>query len=336
MRTLVIVYGTRPEFLKIRALIEKCRAATIPLKVIRVNQHASFHDDAGYFDHQVDIIDGDNRMASIGTSILHDLPPLLGDAVVLVQGDTATAFYAALAAFQAGAPIVHLEAGMRTYDLRNPFPEEGYRQMISRIAAVHLCPSHREAEALSQEGTPKSQVHVVGNTILDLVASYGVAVHQGNHVIITLHRRENWASYSDYIRGLAALASRAPHLTFEFYTHPNPALKALIAAITMPPNFIVCEPLGHRALVERLATCAFVITDSGGIQEEANFLGKHMYVLRRCTERSAIGAEKIALIPEPSNISTINCAVNQGAPGHEYGDGDSCTAIIRILRQFLA
>jgi UDP-N-acetylglucosamine 2-epimerase (non-hydrolysing) len=333
MKILVIVYGTRPEFLKLRPLIDKCREEKLNIKVIRVNQHASFHDDEGYYDSQIDIIEGGSRIASIGTSILHDLPPLLEDAVVLVQGDTATAFYAALAAFQNGIRVIHLEAGMRTYDLENPFPEEGYRQMISRITDLHLCPSLREAATLNmREGTEQDRIFVVGNTILDLVKSYNFHVSSECHVVITMHRRENWASYCAYIKSLTDLAARTPNLIFEFYAHPNPALREEISKVDLPANFLVLDPLGHRDLVARLASCAFVITDSGGIQEEANFLGKHMYVLRRCTERISISPHKITLLSDPETISTINCAVPVHEPGYEYGNGNACADVINIIK----
>ncbi len=147
-----------------------------------------------------------------------------------------------------------------------------------------------------------------------------------------MHRRENWASYRVYIQELAKIAANTPALTFEFYAHPNPALKAELAAVDLPGNFCVLEPLGHRDLVARLATCAFVITDSGGIQEEANFLGKHMYVLRRCTERTSIDAAKITLVSEPGDICSIDCSVEEHAPGNEYGSGESCTDIINIIK----
>jgi UDP-N-acetylglucosamine 2-epimerase (non-hydrolysing) len=334
MSFLAIIYGTRPEFLKVRSVIMAARATALPHRVIRVNQHIGFNEDASFYDQLLELPVGGDRLNAIGSTILRDLPAMIaGAAAVLVQGDTATAFYAALAAFQASLKVVHLEAGMRTYDLENPFPEEGFRQMISRITDLHLCPSLREACLLNiREGVEQARLSVVGNTILDLVASYGHMPTRGQEVLITLHRRENWSTFAEYLKALCNLAAKNGDYHFTFVAHPNPTLRAALDAIVPPTNFRVVPPMAHQELVAALAACAFVITDSGGIQEEANFFGKHMYVLRRITERSAISHDRIRLICSPEEVADISCSVRIHAPGHEYGDGKAAENVIKLIK----
>lgn len=327
---LAIVYGTRPEFLKLKVLIQ-----TLSCKVIKIAQHTHILDDADYYTDtlQIDELCGD-RIANIGANILQKLPGLLGDCThVLAQGDTASVFYSLLCAFQLRKKCIHLEAGMRTYNLEHPFPEEGYRQMISRITDIHLCPSTKERDMLIQEKVVGA-IHVVGNTILDLVVSYGFVSTNEPAVLITLHRRENWLTFKDYILELAKLAAANPATTFHFLTHPNPSFQAILESLAdkIPANMRIVGSMPHKDLIQMLAACACVITDSGGIQEEANFLGKHIYVLRKVTERNAIAADRISLC-SLEDIAAIQCERPSYAPGTEYGDGTSCVHISKILHE---
>jgi UDP-N-acetylglucosamine 2-epimerase (non-hydrolysing) len=327
---LAIVYGTRPEFLKLKILIQ-----SIQCKVIKIAQHTHILDDAGYYTDilQIDELCAD-RIANIGANILQKLPALIADCThVLAQGDTASVFYSLLCAFQLRKRCIHLEAGMRTYNLAHPFPEEGYRQMISRITDIHLCPSAKERELLLQERVGGA-IHVVGNTILDLVKSYGFETRYESAVLITLHRRENWDTFKDYILALAALATANAATFFYFLTHPNPSFQVILEnlADNIPANMHIIDSMPHRELIHLLSRCACVITDSGGIQEEANFLGKHIYVLRKVTERTAIPAEHITLC-NVDDIPMIRCDRPNHTTGMEYGDGSSCVYIAKILEE---
>lgn len=325
---LVIIYGTRPEFLKLKVLID-----TLKCRVIKINQHTHILDDELYI-KEILTIDNlcEDRISNIGANILQKLPGLLGDCThVLAQGDTASVFYSLLCAFQLRKKCIHLEAGMRTYNLEHPFPEEGYRQMISRITDIHLCPSAKERDLLIQEKV-LGAIHVVGNTILDLVVSYGFVSTCEPTVLITLHRRENWLSFKDYILELAKLASANPATTFHFLTHPNPSFQAILESLAdkIPTNMRIVGSMPHKELIRLLASCACVMTDSGGIQEEANFLGKHIYVLRKVTERNAIAAHRITLCGL-DDIAAIRCDIPNHDAGLEYGDGASCPVIADIL-----
>ena len=330
---IAIVYGTRPEFLKVKCLIDLLRTVCITVKVIKINQHTNLTEDTGYYDStiEIDTICND-RISNIGSSILTKLPDYLHDVThVLAQGDTASVFYSLLCGFQMKKICIHLEAGMRTYDLDNPYPEEGFRQMISRITDIHLCPSELEQLHLVSEKV-KGRISIVGNTILDLVKSYKIPITYEKKILITLHRRENWNDFKDYIIRLSELCNNNRDYTFYFLTHPNPSFHTILTELQdrLSTNLQIMNSLPHYKLIQLLSSCACVITDSGGIQEEANFLGKHMYVLRKVTERQSIPADKITLCTL-DNIHTIDCTIANHRQGFEYGDGESCAKIIMLL-----
>ena len=339
-----IIYGTRPEFLKLKSIIS---LKSYLFNIIRITQHNNIEEKDIQYSHELYIdenIDGniddniDKRLSNIGSNILLKLPDLIKNSThILIQGDTASCFYSALCAYQMGKKIIHLEAGMRTYDLYNPYPEEGYRQMISRIADIHLCPSSIEKNNLIKENITEN-IYVVGNTILDLVKTYNIKTTRENKVLITLHRRENWNIFKEYLIELIKLITNSPLLTFYFILHPNPSFKKIwndikyIDNITIPNNIIIKQPIIHKELIELLSSCNYVITDSGGIQEEANFLGKYIYVLRKQTERNAI---KNITICDMDNISQIKDTEKDYNYGYEYGKGDSTIKIMNILNNII-
>jgi UDP-N-acetylglucosamine 2-epimerase (non-hydrolysing) len=331
---LSIIYGTRPEFLKLKPLINLLKSKEFNFNVIRIHQHKDFTEDEGYYDFSVEINDlTEARLNNVGSNILIELPKYITDSThLLAQGDTATVFYSLLTGFQMKKKIIHLEAGMRTYDLNNPYPEEGYRQMISRITDIHLCPSQKEKDILHSESV-SGTIHIVGNTILDLVKSYNFELKYNNKILVTLHRRENWDDYKDTIFSLLNLCEKYPTYEFYFISHPNPSLKSIINGsqkIKPLSNFILSPPLNHKDLISLLSECYCVITDSGGIQEEANFLGKHMYVLRKITERNSIPLEKLTLINSKDLENLIFDSYGH-IQGFEYGSGDSCEKILEII-----
>jgi len=332
-----IIYGTRPEFLKLKTVISYLyENKSISFNIIRINQHHNIDDDYIIYNlHELHIDDNnDNRLSSIGSSILLKLPDLIKDSThILIQGDTASCFYSALCAYQMCKKIIHLEAGMRTYDLYNPFPEEGYRQMISKLTDIHLCPSFNEKNNLLKENI-NNNIYIVGNTILDLVKSYNIKTTRENKVLITLHRRENWSLFKDYLIELLKLAINNPILSFYFILHPNPSFKKIWDDINniskIPDNIFIKPPISHKELIELLSKCNYVITDSGGIQEESNFLGKHMYVLRKQTERTAI---KNITLCDIENLSKIKDTEKDNEYGYEYGTGYSTLPVIEIIKQ---
>ena len=333
----LIVFGTRPEYLKIKPLITYFSSKKLEHKIIHILQHSDILIEEPHL--RLPILSESSdipRLSILGTTILSKLPQYLNDIqMVIVQGDTATAFYSALCAFQQKIPVVHIEAGLRTYDLENPFPEEAYRSMISRIATYHMCPSENAVENIKRENITQN-VHLVGNTILDQTLAYNYTVTLGNTVLITIHRRENWESLDTILRAIEILVKQCPTLKFIWILHMNPFLKISVLNYfkdRMISNIVLIDPINHSELIKYISSCYCVITDSGGIQEEASFLGKHCFVLRKCTERCDIPSEYISIINNPESLLDIflSTSISILPPCNVYGNGTSSQKIYNIL-----
>jgi len=329
---ILICFGTRPEWLKIKPLVEK-----LDCKLLFTGQHQDLLDE----------IDVDYRLypnAKSHNSRSMRLNAAMEDCLaqfpsydakyfdyVLVQGDTATAFACALAAFNLKLKVIHLEAGLRTNDLDNPYPEEGYRQMISRISSINLCPTTLAAQNLKHEGIENS--HVVGNTVLDNLIKYKGYESYGNKVLVTLHRRENHAIMDQWFRGLDDIAKKYKEdLEFILPIHPNPSVSKHRSILQ---HVNVVEPLSHDDTVKLLTECKFCITDSGGIQEEASFFNKRSIVCRKNTERQeAIISGHVVLCTKPSDLFTSvedmleSYHVDNPCP---FGNGKSSEKIRELL-----
>jgi len=330
-----IVFGTRPEYLKLKSLINEFQLRKIKHKVIYVQQHVKIDEEMEeYYEClSIDNTSGD-RLCCIGEQILLKLPNYINDSThVIVQGDTATAYYSAITAFQLQKQIIHVEAGLRTYDIEKPFPEEAYRQMISRIATVNLTPHEDSSKILMQEKV-SGKIHNVGNTILDLINSYHLECTMDNLVLITFHRRENWDKIDVLLSGLKKLVDKTPDIKYIWYLHPNPDLQRKVKdAIKDMPSIELKDPCGHKEFTKQIAASNFLITDSGGIQEEASFLGKHSIVLRASTERSHIPKEYITILEDYSRLDEIYKMIpeNHFPSCNVYGYGDSSRIILNLI-----
>lgn len=214
-----VFYGTRPEYIKVKLLYDKLLSAGLSAELVRINQHTSLTKDC-FFDRELPVHNTDsNRLNSVvrscmSTEVLHKDCKL-----VLVQGDTATAFGVALNAFHHKIPVAHVEAGLRTFDIRNPFPEESYRRCISSLAEYHFCATQTNALTLSVERV-NGKVYTVGNTSLDNLV--GIECSYGNEVLVTLHRRENTDIMDRWFSVVEEAAQQNPHLKFVFPIHPSP------------------------------------------------------------------------------------------------------------------
>jgi UDP-N-acetylglucosamine 2-epimerase (non-hydrolysing) len=337
-----IIFGTRPEYLKIKPLIRILKQHALLYNIFHISQHEyiDIDPDEGPITYiQLAEHESMTRLCLLSTEIMSKLDHILNNtSYLLVQGDTATVFFSALSAFHKRIPIFHLEAGLRTYDLQNPFPEEAYRSMLSRIATYHLCPDHNASYNLANEKITQN-VHIVGNTILDLIQSYHLTPTIGNNVLITIHRRENWDTLLYILEKINQIALNHVHLQFKWILHPNPSIRSQIndyrQSHVMAHNLSFSDPLVHREMATCIASAAFLITDSGGIQEEASFLGKHCYVIRKTTERDAIPSTYITLVPDIDKLNYIitsskiellpSCTV--------YGNGTASEHIIQIYNQ---
>ena len=276
---IAVFIGTRPELIKCTPILE---TSNIYIPVFVTQQENIIDISTNYIINIHEYTT--NRLTNIVMSVLNSTIFDLSWGAILVQGDTAVAYASALAAFQRKIKIIHLEAGLRTFDLENPWPEEGYRKMIDTIANIALCPSKLSAQNLVDEKFTGS-IEIVGNTSIDAINKYNFTPKIGNTVVVTLHRRENWYQIKEFFEVIEKLANIHSTMTFILPIHPNPDIKKLKNIFK---TVKVIEPLVHYDMCKLLAECNCIISDSGGIQEEASFLGKHIFCCRTKTERKEL------------------------------------------------
>ena len=322
---ILLCFGTRPEWLKIKPLIK----VLDNYELLFTGQHPDLLKNIKV-DYQITIGDNPNRLDQLISDCLLQFPKGNFDSV-LVQGDTASAFACAIAAFHRKKQIIYLEAGLRSYDLEHPYPEEGYRQMIARLANINLCPTNLSQKNLINEGV-HGLCYVVGNTVLDNLLPYKRKCEYTNKVLVTLHRRENHHQMGKWFEEVNKLAKINPELEFILPIHPNPNVKKHKHLLT---NINVVEPLSHPELLDILVKCKLVISDSGGLQEEGSFFNKKVIVCRETTERpEAIKTGHLHLCSSPKNLASKfgylinNYYINEICP---YGDGNSSNKIYKII-----
>ena len=328
---ILAIYGTRPEYLKIKPVIIKSKGS---IKTCFIKQHTNIID-FGKSDFSIEIENAcTNRLNSIFSEIFLKAEVYISQFdAILIQGDTATVAASSLVAYHLKKKIIYLESGLRTYDLNNPYPEEGYRQMVSRIADVNLCPTKLSAKNLKKEKTNGS-IHVVGNTSLDNLIKLKNETTYGDKVLITLHRNENLSILKDWLTAIDEFAKNNTDLKFIFPTHPNPYI---LEQAKILKNVETTPPLQHNELLNILKNCRFVITDSGGIQEESSFLNKKVIVCRKTTERpEGINSGHIILCEEPSKFNKIADTIKSSyiiQSKCPYGNGKSSSKILKLLKK---
>lgn len=328
---ILIGIGTRPEWVKIKPLLSVFKAHNVIYKSLFTGQHKDLLKEYS-FDYTLSIPEtNNNRLNVVAASILNYNLNWSNWDYVLVQGDTISAYALALAAFNNNKQIIHLEAGLRSYDLNHPYPEEAYRQMISRIATINLCPTELSCNHLKDEKVPGS-IYNVGNTVLDNIQKHKTSYT--NLILVTLHRRENHIILHEWFNIINTLAKKHPELRFVFIKHFNPNV---IKRLNILTNVEIINPLSHDKLINLLAQVKFVITDSGGLQEEGSFLNKRVIVCRKTTERpEGIDTKHLVMCPDFRKLPTIfnsinnNYMINEKCP---YGDGQSSEKIVNILQK---
>lgn len=310
---LLICFGTRPEYIKVRSLIEN-----MEVKTMFTGQHINLLKGVKV-DYRIKIEDKTrNRLNDIVSSIMSRSDIFEEVTDVLIQGDTTSAMAVALSAFHNKCRVIHLEAGLRTHDIHDPFPEEMNRQLISRMATINLCPTEWNKENLRREGV-SGKIVVVGNTGLDNIEKEGC--NYGSTVLITMHRRDNHAMMKEWFQTISKIAKKYEDLEFIIPIHPNPNVMKHIDKLE---GVTVIEPIPHNKLIKILKEVRFVISDSGGLQEEASYLNKKIIVCRRGTERpESMGTHSI-LCKYPNELEAIveeihnNYEIEKECP---YGDG---------------
>ena len=326
-KPILLCFGTRPEWLKIKPLIKLMDRSQYQL--LFTGQHPDLLRDINV-DYQINIPPHSNRLDAVISACLLQFPDSEFDGV-LVQGDTASAFACGLAAFNRQLKIYYLEAGLRSYNMQHPYPEEAYRQMVARIADVNLCPTTLSAKNLENE-LVHGKIHVVGNSVLDNLLPYKDKCEYTNKVLVTLHRRENHYWMDKWFIELNNIAKKYPNLEFILPLHPNPNVQKHKHLLT---NINVVEPLPHSELLEILVKCKFVISDSGGLQEEGSFFNKRVIVCRKVTERpEAIPTGHLHICNSPTDLEKLVDFINEkyyidvACP---YGDGKTSEKLIKLL-----
>jgi len=324
---ILICFGTRPEWLKVKPLIRLLNKSQYSL--LFTGQHVDLLKDIKV-DFKITMSQSNNRLDQIISDCMLQFP--MGDFTnILVQGDTGSAFGCALAAYNRKLKIYYLESGLRSYNLEHPYPEEAYRQMISRISDINLCPTIVSKQNLINEKT-KGKCFVVGNTVLDNLLPYKDKCEYTNKVLITLHRRENHHWMDQWFKEVNNLAKINPSLNFILPLHPNPNVQKYKHLLT---NINVVKPLSHPELLDILVKCKLVISDSGGLQEEGSFFNKKVIVCRKTTERpEAIKTGHLFLCSSPKELNLKfgnlikSYYINEKCP---YGDGKSSLKIKNII-----
>ena len=329
---LLISFGTRPEWIKIKPVVDAIEGK-IPFKILFTGQHTSLVEEYLKDTFVVNEIgSGDNRLDSIVCSLLNKDKLFEGVSHVMVHGDTTSAFAVGLAAFHRNIPVIHLEAGLRTFDRQNPYPEEFNRTAISSLASIHLCPTQSAAENVISMVGADSQIFVTGNTVLDNLI--GLSPEIENKVLVTMHRRENHKRIKEWFRIINDLAIENPDLEFVLPLHPNPNVSKYRFQLK---NVTVVDPLSYDDCLDFIRTCKVIITDSGGIQEESSFLKKKCIVCRKTSERAEGLGTFAFMCPHPNMlkpafdgiIQSGEFIVNEDCP---YGDGKASERIVKVLK----
>ena len=328
---LLISFGTRPEWIKIKPVVDAIEGK-IPFKILFTGQHTSLVEEYLKDTFVVNEIgSGDNRLDSIVCSLLNKDNLFEGVSHVMVHGDTTSAFAVGLAAFHRNIPVIHLEAGLRTFDRQNPYPAEFNRTAISSLASIHLCPTQSAAENVISMVGADSQIFVTGNTVLDNLI--GLSPEIENKVLVTMHRRENHKRIKEWFRIINDLAIENPELEFVLPLHPNPNVSKYRFQLK---NVTVVDPLSYDDCLDFIRTCKVIITDSGGIQEESSFLKKKCIVCRKTSERAEGVGTFAFMCPHPNMlkpafdgiIESGEFIVNEDCP---YGDGKASQRIVKVL-----
>lgn len=330
---LLISYGTRPEYIKILPLLDQLDKQDIKYYVIYTGQHPDLvkTDIADIKLTMPTDKDKTNRLDSVVKHILSSDFIYDGITHVMVQGDTTSAFAVALGAFHREIPVLHLEAGLRTFK-RDPYPEEFNRSAITKLASIHFAPTTLNETNLIKEGISSEVIHVVGNTVLDNLVH--IKPEYGNTIIVTMHRRENIKILAQYFEELNKIANLHKSADFLFPMHPNPAIQELRPLLTAD-NIKVVSPIPYHDFIKEVAKAKFIISDSGGLQEEASFFKKRIIICRELTERPEVLENFGFLCKHPKDLSLFfnklkeNYKVNAPSP---FGSGHASEKIASIIK----
>lgn len=362
-KKILVVFGTRPEIVKMYPVIEALQNSHYRCTVLNTAQHREmvdmFMQTFGIqADQDLNVMQQRQGLPDLTARIMQAISPVLSAEppdLVLVQGDTTTVMVTALAAAYQKIPVGHVEAGLRTSEFYDPFPEEINRRLTGQLASLHFAPTATAEAALLREGVPAEKIFCTGNTVIDALlktharfpefnypASLGIPA-EARLILVTAHRRENWGLKLEQIcAALKILADSDPDLHLIFPVHKNPVVReVVIPALENLPNLHLVEPLDYVPLMDTMRRATLVLTDSGGLQEEAPALGKPVLVMRATTERpegleygtarlvgtdtAEIVAATRRLLDDADAYQAMSRAINP------YGDGHAAERIVQAL-----
>lgn len=371
---ILAVFGTRPEAIKLAPLLKYLQQdGAFDLKVCVTAQHRQMLDQVlALFeiqpDFDLDLMQSEQDLSALSTRILSSLRPVFAEYrpnLVLVHGDTTTAFASALSAFYHQIPVAHIEAGLRTHNIHSPFPEEANRRLIAGIAQWHFAPTATAKQNLLNEGIRADRIWVTGNTVIDALSAtlqklaqtpalvkafaerYPFLDSKKRLILVTVHRRENLgAGLVQICDALSNLAGRHSDLQIVYPVHPNPSVREVVySRLGNLSNLFLLEPQDYLQFISLMARAELILTDSGGIQEEATALAKKILVLRETSERPeavefgtarVIGTDSRRIIENVERLlgEQSGCSISR-AMQNPYGDGQASARIIEILKQTL-
>lgn len=375
MKKILLVFGTRPEAIKMAPLVKAFQAQTqdFETKVCVTAQHREMLDQvlslfAITTDFDLNVMQPNQDLYDITSNILKGMKAVFKDYrpdVVFVHGDTTTTFAVSLAAFYEKIAIAHIEAGLRTGNLYSPWPEEANRKLTTQLTKYHFAPTPQSKDNLLKENVPTDNIIVTGNTVIDALLLmtdklrtdivFCTTVHEAvkqkgfdpkakEFILVTGHRRENFGQgFIDICTALKTIALARPHLNIVYPVHLNPNVrKPVNDMLTDVSNVYLIEPLEYEAFIYLISLAKIIITDSGGVQEEAPSLGKPVLVMRETTERpealeagtvKLVGTDAKRIIQETNNLLDSETAYEAMSKAHNpYGDGKACECILHFMK----
>lgn len=368
-RHVLIVFGTRPEAIKLAPVIRELARRGVPHRAVVTGQHRELLDQVLRVfeiapDADLDVMTEGQTLFQITTRVLTGLETLLQrekPALILVQGDTTTVFATALAAYYLKIPLGHVEAGLRTGHRYHPFPEEMNRTLTSHLASLHFAPTERARQALLAEGIPAPCIHVTGNTVIDALLSIVRQDYVFTHPVlrnldlsnrrlltITTHRRESWGpAMEESLTAIREVVDSYPDVIAVFPVHPNLAVKDVVRkTLGAAERFVLTDPLDYLDFVHLMARSTLIFTDSGGVQEEAPSLSVPVLVLRETTERPEgieagtarlVGTDRARIVTAARELLEDPAAYQRMArAANPYGDGHAAERIVHTVGRFVA
>jgi len=362
MKKIICIIGTRPEALKMAPLIiELYKSSAFAVKTLITAQHRELIDQMmNLFDIKIDkdlnIMSPNQSLSELSAKLLLELNQYFlteKPDLVIAQGDTTTTMIAAMASFYLKIPFAHIEAGLRSFDIYSPFPEEFNRQCAAKLATLHFAPTETAQQNLLREGIKPESIFVTGNTIIDTL--YHFARNTDNNptdynnpklILVTCHRRENFGdNLISICQALKMLVNKYIDIAILFPVHPNPNVKNVVYGLLQnEPRIQLCAPIDYKEMVKALKNCYLVLTDSGGLQEEAPALGKPVLVMRTETERPEAvecGASRLVGVLTTDIVRNVEELLtdtkvyekmaNAGSP---YGDGTAAKQISKSLSTY--